>query len=1337
MTGVSGGIGIAAVGFLYDAAFEEARQRLTEIAKSRARLVEAMTRFHTTYSSDYPDGPANAVVFQLKDAHGIYEGFGKTGEFTLAKREADDIRFILSFRHAQPDAAYRIPIQSKLAEPMRRALAGLSGTLIGLDYRGVKVLAAHEPVGELDLGIVAKIDLAEIRAPFLRAGIIAGGAGLLLIAGGALVFFRVARPILQRVTESEKRFRDISHSMADWVWEVDREGRYTMASGRVEQLLGYKPEELLGKTPFDLMPQEEAERVSKAFNRIAERRLPIVDLENLNLTKSGERVLLLTNGVPILDELGQLVGYRGVDKDITARKNAERSLQESERYNRTLFEQSPIGLALCRLNGALVDCNLPYSNIVGRTPEEMTHLSYWDLTPKEYAEQEQQQLKSLRSRGFYGPYEKVYIHKDGHRVPVRLSGRLLKRGGETFIWSSVEDISETVAARRALQESRSRFALFMDNLPAAIFIKDARSRVLYVNQYLKTHFGARESQGAVTCAHFSPEDTKRISLDDSKALVEGQLDLVERLKDRTGQERTFRTVKFAIPRSQGQAPWLGGIAWDITDALAASESLARSKRRYRELFEIAQEGIWLIDAEGNTVEVNERMAQMLGYTPEEMRERHLFDFMDTQERKVAEGYLERRRQGIAEKYDFRFRTKKGADCWAIVSTAPMYDAQGAYAGALRMVTDITERKRGEDALRTQEEQLRSILASTGEGIFGLDMHGNCTFANRACLDLLGYDDVYDLLGKKMHELIHHTHHDGTEYPVEECPTYRSCTLRHVTFADDEPLWRADGSRFHAQYQSFPMVRNDEVVGAVVTFADITERKKAETALKRERDFAERLIDTAPVIVLLLDPQGNIIRFNSFMEKLSGYRLSEVRGKNWFGTFLPKRDMEWVNQVFAEAKGGTRTSGNLNAIVTRDGEERLIAWYDTTLQDPTGALTALLAIGHDVTDQKAKEAQLQQAQKMETVGQLTGGIAHDFNNLLTVILGNLDLVAKAIGPDCDPELSDLLQDMNSAAKDGAELTKRLLAFSRRETLQHKHIDLPAFLGNLQRFLQRTLGADIAVQVAIETNIDELVSDPHQLENALLNLALNARDAMPHGGRLSLQAETKQAADLDPTLEPGNYAELSVIDTGEGMNPEQLSRAIEPFYTTKASGHGSGLGLSMVFSFCEQAGGRFRLASQPGVGTQATIVLPLDGLGSEEDAQVPESEPEAEGLTEKGTVLVVEDEVRVRKLAGRYLRDLGYDVLMAEDGERAIEILRSESAIDLVFSDVVMPGKINGDDLYRWVIAQCPQVKVLLTTGLKSPEINERSQTGKPPVPIALPKPYTKAQLSEAIRDALSI
>ena len=468
-----------------------------------------------------------------------------------------------------------------------------------------------------------------------------------------------------------------------------------------------------------------------------------------------------------------------------------------------------------------------------------------------------------------------------------------------------------------------------------------------------------------------------------------------------------------------------------------------------------------------------------------------------------------------------------------------------------------------------------------------------------------------------------------------------------------------------------------------------------------------------------------------MEMLSGYKLAEVKGKNWFDTFLAERDVPRIAEVFAKATSGIPTSGNLNAILTRDGKERLIAWYNTTLTDSDGAKAALLAVGLDVTEQKAKDAQLVQAQKMEMVGQLTGGIAHDFNNLLTVILGNLNLLSKSIGPDWGHDLFELLDDSLSAANDGAELTKRLLTFSRKAPLRQERIHLPEFLGRFDRFVRRTLGAGIVVEVDVGNEVEHLRCDPTQLESALLNLALNARDAMPEGGRLCLQAAVKEAAVLDPTLRSGDYLALSISDTGEGMDADRLSRVIEPFYTTKKEKQGTGLGLSMVYGFCVQAGGRFQLASEPGAGTRATIVLPLHDSTDAPTAQAPESSPR--DMSHKGTVLVVEDAARARRLAARFLNELGYEVLTAENGDVAIEMLLSDASVDLVFSDIVMPGQTKGDDLYRWVKAQRPQVNILLTTGMQSSEIDELTEAGEASVPIALPKPYTIEQLAAAIQE----
>ncbi len=963
MTLVSGGIGVAAVGLLYQTAFREEQQRLIEIAKSHARLIEAIAHFDEAHSTHYLGGARGATLTQLRDAHGAYRGFGKTGEFTLAERQGDTIEYILAFRHGPSGVVQRIAMDSRLAEPMRRALAGQSGTLIGLDYRGARVLAAYEPVAKLEFGIVAKIDLVEIRAPFVRAGVLVGGAALLLIAAGILLFFRLSKPILQRIADSEERFRGISTAAQDAIVMADGTGKVRFWNRAAERLLGYRSDEAAGRLLADLI-----------------------------LPERQRRRLAATEGF--------LRGGQG--------------------------------------------------KVVNRTLE----------------------LEAKR--------------KDGTEVPVEVSVSGLQLGDQ---WHAV---------------------------------------------------------------------------------------------------------------------------------------------------------------------------------------------------------------GI--------------------------------------IRDITDRKRAEQEIMQREERLRLILASTGEGIFGLDAKGRCTFANRACIELLGFTREEDLLAKDMHRLVHHTRRDGTPNPTGECPTYRSLVERQITYSEDELLWRCDGTAFHAAYQSSPTLQDGEVVGAVVSFADISARKRAEAAIKQERDFAERLIETAPVIVLVLDPDGRIIRFNSFLERLSGFSRDEVKGKHWRDALLPRGESAGGDRA-DDPRGGLPPRGRLDAIRTRDGKERLIAWYDTTLYDAQGEPSAILAIGNDVTDEKAKEAQLLQAQKMEMVGQLTGGIAHDFNNLLTVILGNLDLLTKMLGEGCDPEVTDLLMDSLSAAEDGAELTERLLAFSRKAPLQRKRIDLQSFLMRFRRFLNRTLGPDIRIEVDIDEALDTLTSDPPQLESALLNLALNARDAMPDGGRILLEARARRAEDLKANLAPGSYLALAVVDTGAGMGGEQLARAIEPFYTTKASTQGSGLGLTMVFGFCEQAGGVFRLESQQGVGTRAIMILPLDVRIGDEATEV--TGPEAKPVTGSGTVLVVDDEERVRKLAGRYLQDLGYQVLAASNGEMAVTILESELDIGLVFSDVVMPGEISGYDLFSWVRERRPKTKVLLATGLRSPEVRALAEEGKSARPMTLTKPYSKEQLAEAIRAVAAV
>jgi CheY-like chemotaxis protein len=368
--------------------------------------------------------------------------------------------------------------------------------------------------------------------------------------------------------------------------------------------------------------------------------------------------------------------------------------------------------------------------------------------------------------------------------------------------------------------------------------------------------------------------------------------------------------------------------------------------------------------------------------------------------------------------------------------------------------------------------------------------------------------------------------------------------------------------------------------------------------------------------------------------------------------------------------------------------------------------------------------------MEAIGTLTGGLAHDFNNLLSVIIGNLDLVRER--SQADPASSELVGEALAAALRGADLTRRLLAFARKQPLQPRPIDVNELVSGLNTLLARTLGGNIEVDLRLGDGVWPVVADPAQLESSLINLATNARDAMPDGGTLRIATGNRELdADYAGThegLTPGDYALIEVSDTGTGIAPETLGQIFEPFFTTKEGGKGTGLGLSMVFGFMKQSGGHINVYSELGVGTTFRLYLPhqLD------KAAAPAPAPPAAQLapTGGGVVLVVEDNPGLRDLVVRQLTQLGYRCLEAGDGPSALRTLESET-VDLVFTDVVMPNGMSGYDLGRDVRARWPAVKVLLTSGFAE---EKRHDTASPQGGMRLlSKPYRKADLAHAIRD----
>jgi PAS domain S-box-containing protein len=431
--------------------------------------------------------------------------------------------------------------------------------------------------------------------------------------------------------------------------------------------------------------------------------------------------------------------------------------------------------------------------------------------------------------------------------------------------------------------------------------------------------------------------------------------------------------------------------------------------------------------------------------------------------------------------------------------------------------------------------------------------------------------------------------------------------------------------------------------------------------------------------------------------------------------------------------GTKMPVVEHRIVRSDGSAVAVEASAISYVDDSGP--AILVMLRDITARKATERQLQHAQRLEAVGQLTGGMAHDFNNLLAVVVGNLDLLEAKL--ERDAEARDLADDAMQAALRGAELTRQLLAFSRRQSLEPKVFDVNVLVGNTTQLLRRTLGERIVVHLQLAEGLWPAIADPAQVESALVNLAINARDAMPEGGRLTIETGNKHldaryaAENLEVT--PGDYVMLAVSDTGTGIPADLLDRVFEPFFTTKSEGKGSGLGLAMIYGFAKQSGGHVKIYSEPGHGTTVRLYLPRAGASEVAAATQPAAAPARP--TAPITVLVVDDNAPVRRIAAQLVTDLGYQVIEAASGAEALDVLRQDRPIDLLFTDVVMPGGLTGDELARVACELRPGLKVLFTSGFTHAAIGNGQRPAQTAGHPLITKPYRKEDLARRLAEVL--
>jgi PAS domain S-box-containing protein len=1035
----------------------------------------------------------------------------------------------------------------------------------------------------------------------------------------------------------EKRFQDMAEKIPGMVFQyaINENGDFSIpyVSSKVQKYTGYSPDEIYENPSLFLKPihPDDREFVDQEIQRSA-KNLSEFSLVHRLVNTEGKLMWFHVRSIPSRLGTGDII-WDGLSIDISDQTQAENDLRHSEELFRTIFNQAAVGIGQITPDGKFVQVNSKFAEITGYSIDELTHMSFDKITYQEDLNKENKLIdRVMKGEIDCFKIEKRYLHKSGHPIWIELYSNVVRDEKENIQYAvaSVIDITERKKIENELKSRVHDQDVILNNVPVYIYFKDTQNNILRISQSVSkiTGLPKKEIEGR-NSSEIYPKMAERYWADDLEVIAskKPKIGIVEPLPVGNDETRWLMTDKIPVFGDDCEVIGVIVMASDITERINTENQLIESEKKFRTLIESGPIAIFML-RDGKYIYGNPAAARMLGYeTPEDIVGVSALQTVAPEFHKTIKQRMEKIDEGKSnEPIELKFVKRNGNVIWTL-STSVSVTMEGKPT-AIIMGQDITELRKTRQELNNAQTIQIALAEYLPAGMMLVD----------ASTRRIESVNVYaaSLFGADMNEIVGHTCHKFICPASEgECPI---CDLGQKIDNAEREIVLKNGDRLPV-LKSVVSITLDKKQKLLEYFVDISDRKEAELELQESEEKYRKLVTTAPYGIQLTDRKGKIIFSNPAHHSIQGYADGELVGKYIWELMADDTHRSEAKAFYQKIiKEQPRPEVYNNRDLTKDGREIEVQVNWDYIRNTKGELEGIISIISDITKQKALEANVRQAQKMESIGSLAGGIAHDFNNLLFPIVGFSEMMLNDFPPG-SPEHHDA-QQIFKAGNRGRELVQQILSFSRQSDYQLIPVHIQKILKEVLKLCRATIPADIPITQDIMADCAPVMADPTQIHQIAMNLITNAYHAVePTGGRINValkEIDLCHEEDPDVLLASGRYAILSVTDTGTGIDPAVMNRIFDPYFTTKEKGRGTGLGLATVYGIVKAHGGDIRVTSDIGKGAAFNVYLPLL-----EKAQDSEPEKEKTPLpTGTGHIMLVDDEKSIVHLEKQMLKRLGY-------------------------------------------------------------------------------------------------